>query len=181
MKKILFSILLILTTVIMPTSVDAKNKVTVYIFRGNTCGHCEEAITYLNEHKHDINEDIEIVTYEVFDNENNYKLQKAVSEKLELTEKQMGSVPLIVIGDEYILGFGSTTYNQIMRTAESYIEDEEYEDIVEEKAKELNLKFDSKTLVELFPEPNKVVTIVVYSIFGAIVLGFAAMIIFSRK
>jgi len=181
MKKVLLSILIVLGMVVLPMSVEAKNKVTIYIFRGNTCGHCEEALNYLNEHKDEIDENVEVVTYEVFDNENNYKLQKSVSEKLKLTEKQMGSVPLIVIGDEYILGFGNGTYNEMMRIAKDYIEDEEYEDIVAKEVKELKLKFDSKTLEELFPEPNKVVTIVVYSIFGAIVLGFAAMIIFSRK
>lgn len=181
MKKVLLSILLVLGMIILPLNVSAKNKVTIYIFRGSTCGHCEEAINYFNEHKDEIPENIEVVTYEVFDNENNYKLQKSVSEKLELTEKQMGSVPLIVIGNEYILGYANGTFNEVISIAESYVEDEEYEDIVAKELKELNLNFDSKTLEQLFPEPNKIVTIVVYSIFGAIVLGFAAMIIFSRK
>ena len=68
-----------------------------------------------------------------------------------------------------------------MEIAEDYLDDENYKDVVEESVKELNKEVKPMTLTELFPEPNKVVTIIVYSIFGLIVLGFAGMIIFSRK
>ena len=43
------------------------------------------------------------------------------------------------------------------------------------------LEVKAQTLDDLYSEPSKTVVIVVYCIFGAIVLGFIAMIAFSRK
>ncbi len=167
----------------MPKDVSAKNKVTIYVFRGSTCNHCEEALTYLNNHKNEIDENVEIVTYEVWDNANNSRLQDTVATKLgvDIVGKNYG-VPFIVIGNQYISGYnGGSTFNKMMATATDYINDEEYQDVVSETVEELNIKVKSLTLNDLFSEPNKAVTIVIYSIFGAIILGFGAMIIFSRK
>jgi len=183
MKKFLLGVILLLSLIILPKEVLASDKVTIYIFRGSTCNHCEEALNYINDHKDEINENIEIVTYEVFENSNNSKLQDAVAEKLgvDTTAKDYG-VPFIVIGDKYIKGYGgAATFIKMMDIAEDYLDDDNYKDVINETIKDLNIKVKGLLLEDIFSEPSKVVTIVVYSIFGAVVLGIVAMIVFSRK
>lgn len=182
MKRILFGLLLALVSLI-PIKVDAKNKVTIYFFRGSTCSHCEESLNYINKHKDEIDENIEIVTYEVWENTNNEKLHQALVQKLDVSDKSKNSVPFIVIGDTYLVGMNGNKadLDKVLNMARAYLEDENYSDVVKETI--LENKFDVKalTLGELYSEPSKVVTIVIYSIFGIIVLGIAGMIIFSRK
>jgi len=181
MKKIL-TILLVLTIILIPSSVNAKEKVTVYLFRGSTCEHCEAALQYMNKHRDEINSDVEIVTYEVWDNKNNSKLQDAVANKLEVDKSKNYGVPFIVIGEKYIKGYADgSTFKEIMEIANNYVDNSEYKDVVDEVRKELNLEVTKTTLDDLFSKPNKIVTIVVYSIFGLAVLGFASLIIFGRK
>ena len=183
MKKFLLGVILVLSFIIIPKDVLASDKVTVYIFRGSTCNHCEDALNYINNHKDELNENVEIITYEVFENANNSRLQDAVAKKLGVdTTAQDYGVPFIVIGEKYIKGYGgAATFNKMMNMAEDYLDDEDYKDVVKENIKELNINVKGLGLNDLFSEPSKVVTIIVYSVFGAIVLGFACMIIFSRK
>lgn len=183
MKKILLTILLVMGLVLIPKNVYADSKVTVYFFRGNTCEHCEDALNYFNEHKEEIDKNIEIKTYEVWKNDNNSKLQEKVAEKLGVDTKSKDyGVPFIVIGTQHIIGYsGVSTYNNILNIAKSYIDNKDYQDVVEEATKELNLEFESLGLKDLFYEPSKVVSIVVFSIFGLVIIGFIGMIVFSRK
>lgn len=181
MKKFLMSILF-MAVLLVPITVKAEDEVTIYLFRGDTCAHCEEAITYINKHKDELGDNIKVVTYEVWENEENSKLQDKVADKLEVDKEKNYGVPFIVIGEEYIKGYGGvSTFNKMLDIANDYVSNGEYKDIVAQTAKEEGLDVKSKTLDELFSEPSKVVTIVAYSIFGAIVLGIGAMIVFSRK
>lgn len=182
MKKVLLLISL-LVFILLPKNVYASNKVTIYFFRGATCSHCEEALEYINNHKDEIDEDIEIITYEVWENANNENLHQAVVEKLDVPDSSKNSVPFIVIGDIYQIGMNGnkTDFDKILNMARAYVEDENYTDVVKEVLNENKFEVKALSLDELYSEPNKVVTIVVYSIFGIIVLGIGAMIIFSRK
>lgn len=187
MKKFLLSLLLALT-IIMPSNVfaESNNKITIYLFRGARCGHCESALEYINSNRDKL-KDYEFITYETWDDSNNSKLLEKIGKKLELDEDDLGSVPLFVVGDKYIVGYrNSTTIDTVVGNAESFQNAEEYKDIVKEAMEELkqedsNLKFTSMTLEDIFPEPNPVVNIIIYSVFGILVIGFIAMIAFSRK
>ncbi|MCM1052753.1 MAG: hypothetical protein NC483_02080 [Ruminococcus sp.] len=182
MKKLFLTIMVVLCLILLPKEVYAKNKVTVYIFRGYDCPHCEEALEAINEHKDEFNDNIEIITYEVWKNANNSKLQDAVAKKLNIdTESDNYGIPLIVIGDEYIIGGSSTTYKRIIEIAEDFIDNDEYKDVVKEAINELSIEIEPTTLKDIFPEPNKVVTIIVYVIFGVAIIGFVSLIVFSRK
>ena len=77
MKKILILVTLVISICLVPlnTYASSNDKIKVYFFRGSTCSHCESSLNYLNEHKKDIPENVEIITYEVWENENNAKLQ----------------------------------------------------------------------------------------------------------
>ena len=48
MKKLFLGVMALLSLVLMPFNVLADDKVTVYLFRGNECQHCEESLEYIN-------------------------------------------------------------------------------------------------------------------------------------
>lgn len=183
MKKIIFSLITIMLLV-MPiyAKAEAKNDVTIYMFRSTQCQHCEDALNYLNSHKEDIPEGVKLETFQVYKNTNNENLLEQIQKDLNFADKDIGSVPLFVVGDKYVFGYGSIAdAKKVFNLAEEAKNSDDYKDIVQETIKKYNFKNDSMTLEKIFAEPNKVVTTIVYCVFGAIVLGFGAMIIFSRK
>ena len=65
-------------------------------------------------------------------------------------------------------------------------DDAEYEDVVAKTINELkkeskDISFTAKTLDDLYAGPSVVVTIIVFAIFGIVLIGFIYMIAFSRK
>jgi cytochrome c biogenesis protein CcdA/glutaredoxin len=105
----------------------AKEKeVTLYLFHGDGCPHCAEEIDYLNGIYNDYDE-LKVVKYEVWYNEENAALLSKVEEAFEI--KRSG-VPTTVIGDTVIKGFSTGTSNKIKRAIEYYIEND-YIDQVE--------------------------------------------------
>lgn len=186
MKKFLLC-LVMLGILFLPSKVDAQEKVKVYMFRSLSCNHCESALDYLEDHKDIFGDDIEFITFEVSKNGSNSKLLAELGERFNLEEKQKKNVPFFVVGDQYVLGYGSNTFENVISEAKEYVEGKkDYKDVVLEVQNELkkengNLDFETLDLNDLFPEPNKVVTIVVYGIFGIAILGFVGMIVFSRK
>lgn len=108
---------------------NEEKTVTVYLFRGSGCPHCEHAIEYfktiLSSYPY-----LEVKAYEVWYNSENKELMNAVSEELELGT--VTSVPLIIIGKDYQLRGYSSNYDEtIKEEIEKAYQDENYEDIVE--------------------------------------------------
>lgn len=183
MKKIIFSIISIMILMIpIYVQAESKNEVTIYMFRGNTCPHCEDALEYLKNHEEEIPKDIKFITYEVYDNSQNNTLLQNIEKKLNFDEDDIGSIPLFIVGNEYILGYSSASdIKKIIDLAESAKNNDNYEDIVAKEIKDSGLKVSGISLEKLIGGPNKVVTAIVFGVFGLIVIGFGAMIIFSRK
>jgi hypothetical protein len=123
MKKI-SCILIILFTFFVTLNVSAK-EVNLYLFHGDGCPHCAEEINFLGTL--DPNE-VHVIQYEVWYNEENATLLENVKSNLGI--KRQG-VPVTIIGDTYILGYGEGTDKKIER-AISYYQDHEYSDAVEE-------------------------------------------------
>ena len=167
--------------VFLPKNVFASDTITVYLFRGETCSHCEDALEYINNHRDLIPENVEIVTYEVWENEENATLMDTVADLLEVDKSTNYGTPFFVVGNEYVKGYGTGTWEELFNYAEDYANEGGYEDVVARTIEDEKLEVESLTLDDLYSEPSPVVTIVVYCIFGAIVLGFIAMIVFSRK
>ncbi len=182
MKKIIISIITIMLLILPINAKAESNEVTIYMFRSTQCNHCEDALEYLNENKDSIPEGVKLKTYQVYQNSNNIKLLEQIQKDLNFEEKDIGSIPLFIIGEEYIFGYsGPADIKKAFNLAEEAKNDSEYKDIVKETISKLSLKDDYMMLDEIFSEPSKVATMIVFGIFGAIVLGFGAMIIFSRK
>ncbi len=81
---------------------ETAAKFEIDFFTGESCPHCEKAKSFLDKMGYAY-PDLKINTYEIYSNDDNKKLYQQI-----VDEKQIGSagVPLIIIGDEYVLGFG---------------------------------------------------------------------------
>jgi len=117
---------------------EAKT-VTVYVFRGEGCPHCEEALEFLSglQEKYSY---LKVVSYEVWKNEANSDFHNEVIEALNLQIKT--SVPLIIIGDDYIHGFSSSNSEALENKIKSAYEDDNYTDKVGELSKATDLKIE---------------------------------------
>ena len=110
MKKVSFliiALLLILPFMIGIDNVSAakKNKVNVYIFRGEGCPHCEEAIEWFEDelaNDEEYSNYYKLVKYEVWYDESNKNLMDQVATELGTSAS---GVPFIVVGDIYFSGF----------------------------------------------------------------------------
>ena len=127
MKRIINYIIILVAVFLLPITINAQEKeVTLYLFHGDGCPHCAEEIEYLDSIYNDY-EELKVVKYEVWNNEENADLLAKVEEAFE--EKRSG-VPTTVIGNTVIKGYSSSTGNKIKRAIEYYIEND-YVDQVE--------------------------------------------------
>lgn len=167
MKKVLLSILALLTVVILPISVSAeeKEKVNVYLFYGNGCGYCEAAKQFFASIKEEYKEYYNLVEYEVWYVKENSQLMQDVASYL---GKEVGGVPFIVIGETTFGGYSSEYDSDIIKAIKEEYENEDYVDIV---AKVKDGEVSTKNYD----------TYIVIGIFAVIIGGFGALIYFSRK
>lgn len=101
-----------------------ENIVTIYIFRGEGCPHCEHAIEYFKENVK--NKNIQVKAYETWYNDNNSKLMNFVADKL---KADVTGVPFIVIGDYYKVGFGDG--EELLKEATKRVKDKDFKNVVE--------------------------------------------------
>ncbi len=129
MKKYLIIVLLLL---LIPINTLANEKVNIYVFHQYTCPHCKHALAYLNELKNE-RDDINLYDFELLKSENahNRILYQDVCELLNI---KIQSVPLIIIGNEYFIGYSSSKNTEIIKLINFYKE-KDYKDIVGQKLK----------------------------------------------
>ena len=142
MKKTVGMMLFILTLLIIPFSVHAKDKdyktlnfkealadeeielknstyeenddqITIYLFRGKGCGYCRAYLEFMNSVSEEYGKYFKIVSYEVWNNSDNSKLMKQVANFL---DEDVSGVPFIVIGDQTFTGY-TETYNEKIKDA----------------------------------------------------------------
>ena len=89
--------------------------------------------------------------------------------------------PFFVIGTEYHKGYTPGTWEELFEIANDYSKNGDYEDTVKKVISDEDLKVEAHALEDVINIPNPTVTIIVYSVFGVIVLGFIALMVFSRK
>ena len=84
--KKLFTLLLAIT-MLLPLTVRAENEQTetkkepvkIYMFRGETCKYCEAALEWFDSIKEEYGDYFELITYEVWYNQENNDLMQEVS------------------------------------------------------------------------------------------------------
>lgn len=129
MKKIFLLMFFIL---LIPFYTLANEKVNIYIFHNYNCSHCHEALNYFEQlQKND--KDIQIYDYELLHDENAYN-RNLYNEICLLLNINVKSVPLIIIGTDYYIGFSDSKIDTIKKTINFYKE-KDYQDIVGIKLK----------------------------------------------
>lgn len=139
-KKFKYLLLILLTFLIIP-NVNAKEQVTIYLFWGDGCPHCEEEQTYLETIQKEFN-NLEIKKYEVWNNKENEQFMDKIANQ---TNKTLRGVPVTIIGQTIITGFSDATKNQIRR-AINYYSEVKHQDIVSE------IKNDTYEITEEIPD-----------------------------
>lgn len=126
MKKIVFFLVGIIISFFAVSDVfAAENKVTLYLFYGDGCPHCAHEKEFLNDIKDDYN-NLEIVQYEVWYDEDNQDFLEKVKEELEIDKN---GVPVTIIGETVIMGYSDSMQGKIKRAIKFYTENE-YKDVV---------------------------------------------------
>lgn len=105
-----------------PIKQATENQVVINLFHWNQCSHCKEEISWLKglENKYSY---LKVNYFEVGAEE---ELTSKIRLELNITNS---SVPLTVIGTDYIIGFGGSAKAKIMNTIDKYKEFE-YCDLV---------------------------------------------------
>lgn len=120
MKKILLTFFALFLFIPLTSA-----KVNVYLFHSDSCPHCKREIEYLKTL-----DDVNVKYYEVSSYSN---LLSKVRKGLNIKES---SVPLTIIGSDYVIGYSDEIKNNIDSMIESYSEKEHcdvVEDIIQNK------------------------------------------------
>ena len=132
MKKLFYLLLIALMLVVPFTAgvkAEEKEKINVYLFRGEGCPHCAEAEEFFDELAKDeeYSAYYNLVDFEVWYDEENANLMEKVAKELGTEAK---GVPFIVIGDKFKSGFASSMKEDIKELIKTAYEDEKYKDVV---------------------------------------------------
>ena len=131
MKKAKLFIIGLLLFVVGITNVSAASKINVYLFRGEGCPHCEEAIEWFDNtlsKDEEYSKYYELVKYEVWYDQTNSELMQNVAKEL---GTEASGVPFIVVGEKYFSGFSSTSSpEQLKKAIKDAYESDDYQDVV---------------------------------------------------
>lgn len=156
-----------------PETTAAKEKVNVYLFRGEGCPHCEEAIEWFDNtlsKDDEYSSKYNLVSYEVWYDETNSALMEKVAESLETSAN---GVPFIVIGDRYFSGFSaSSSPDQIKDAINAAYDNADYQDVVSsvQNGKEITKEDESS---------NQILPIVIVSAIAIITV--LALVFFTKE
>ncbi|PIR13767.1 hypothetical protein COV49_01060 [Candidatus Falkowbacteria bacterium CG11_big_fil_rev_8_21_14_0_20_39_10] len=98
----------------------AQDQANLYFFYGDGCPHCAKEEIFLDKLEKE-NQKIKIYRYEVWRNRENAKLLSEAAKKLDI---KVSGVPVLIIGDEAIVGYLSdeTTGQKIRRAINSNLD-----------------------------------------------------------
>jgi glutaredoxin len=150
-KIVIVGLLLFLTFMVgQTTCFAAEKKINVYLFKGEGCPHCEEALEWFKDtlaNDSDYSNRYKLVEYEVWYDEDNSKLMNDVAEEL---DTKASGVPFIVIGDKFFSGFASdSSPDEIKSAIETAYNNDKYEDVVAavKKGKKINKDSDNSSII----------------------------------
>lgn len=165
MKKFKLLLVILVAFLLIPFSVfaedtDAENdskeevskEVNLYFFNGNGCGHCANAEAWFEEIEEEYGKYFNLVSYEVWYNEENSELMEAVAE---LRGEQVDGVPYIIIGNQSWNGFAEDYKEEILSKIKSEYEQDpatrydimNYEDLLFGKDSDKGYGSDILTLI----------------------------------
>lgn len=90
---------------------ENDKQVTLYLFRGEGCSHCQELLEYLNSIVKKHGDKFKLRAYEVWNNEDNNELKEKAAKELEV---EADGVPFLIIGENTFIGFGEDDKEKIV-------------------------------------------------------------------
>lgn len=140
---------------------ETDEKATVYLFRGKGCSHCYEFLEYVaNDLVKESGDYFKLVTYEVWNNEDNKELMDEVADYL---GEEAGGVPFIVIGDKVFSGYASSMNDEIKEAIKNLYDSEDRYDVIQKLQTEPKKKDTKKS------KNNSTMTIV-FILFASVAL-----------
>lgn len=181
-KKITLFVLTLL--LLIPLSVKAENKepVKIYMFRGETCHYCEDALAWFDSIEGQYGDYFDLITFEVWYSQENSQLMQTVAEFM---GDDASGVPYIIIGDyTYPNGFASdsvidengTTMGEelLSKIIELYEQDDRFDVMDELRNTGVSVP---EYIASAEPKDNTAVTIVVCVVVAAAIAG----LVYARK
>lgn len=150
---------------------ESDDKVNVYIFRGATCWHCLDEITFFTTKASEYGKYFNIKTYEVWNNTDNSKLMSTVAKKL---GKSADGVPFTVIGKETYSGFSETYGEQMLNAIQEQYKTSDRYDIKND------INMEDGTLIN-GKEENNNTTLIIVLIVIILFAGIATIYYVSKK
>ena len=126
MKK-LYKLVLLLLLFLVPLKTNANDKVNIYLFYSYTCPHCHKADVAIQDILSERN-DVNYYKYECLKETNAYN-RTMLNEVKEIMNIERTAFPTVIIGNEYIIGFGDNTKDEYNKLIDFYKENE-YKDEV---------------------------------------------------
>jgi glutaredoxin len=145
MKKFIqlmvFSVLILSLFLATPANnvlAQENSSVSIQLFYGEGCPHCEKANIFLESLEEKYNSNQAVVIYETFEVYNNQENQEKMLETANSLGAEVKGVPFIVVGNTYFMGYGSdeSTGLEITKVVTSFLEkssDTEVEQIDDSK------------------------------------------------
>lgn len=133
MKKKSLGLFLVglLMCLIMPFKVEAKEPVTIYFFKGETCSYCAAAKTFFTslEDDSEYKDMFVLKEFEIWNNKKNAELANKVAEKMGDT---LNGVPYIIIGDKTWNGYTSSYGDAFKEQIKKVYNDDSYTDTLKD-------------------------------------------------
>ena len=108
---------------------NKKDKVNVYLFWGDGCGFCAKAKEFFNNENSENSKYYNLVTYEVWYDEEGRNMMEKVADKLDV---EVNGIPFIVIGDKHFSGYSSGMNDRLNEAIISCYESQDCIDVMEE-------------------------------------------------
>lgn len=128
MKKFLLMLTMIF---LIPVTVFAasKEKINVYIFKGEGCGYCAKALTFFEGLDDEYQNYFNLIEKEVWNDKDNAAQMQEVAAHF---DEEVNGVPYIIIGDKTFQGFSAEYEEDIKKVIKDSYEnkDDSYQDVV---------------------------------------------------
>ncbi len=146
---------------------ESKDKVNVYLFRGNTCGHCFDAVVFFSSIVAEYGDRFNLIAYEVWSNKDNSEVMNAVASKL---GDEVGGVPYIVVGNKSWSGYTDSYGDEIKKAIDNEYKKDASDryDVIKKIGKNTKSESSSDDVVSLL-------------IIILVVAGVVAGIVYARK
>ena len=139
---------------------ESDDQITIYLFRGKGCSYCKAFLTFLSSISDEYGKYFKLVSFEVWNDEENSELMTVVSKAMGEVAK---GVPYVVIGNQAFPGYASV-YDEKIKTAITDLyntnKEERYDIFSNIKNEQETEKEDNKKTTNSFSISNTVVTII---------------------